>query len=589
MAANSSISLTNLDFDTIKDTFKSYLRGQDKFKDYDFDGSNISVLLDILAYNTYHQGFYLNMVGNEMFMDSAVLRDSVVSHAKELNYLPRSFKSAEASINLTVTSNDPSKISLTIPKGYTFTSNFFNQLFTFSVAENITVSGFGTFNVPNLKIYEGIYLKDTYVYASNNKQRYLISNKTVDTSSVTVTVIEDAGATIQTYSRATSLFNLDANSKVFFIQGAENDSYEITFGDGVTARKPKENSVIVIEYRISNGELPNGCDTFIPDTTIDGEANIVVVTNEKANSGSISESIESIKFNAPRFYATQERAVTTEDYETLLKVNFPEINAVTAFGGEDLDPPQFGRVFIAVDLNEVDGLPDIKRNEYFRFLRPRSPVSIEPVFVNPEYLYLGVKSTVKYNINVTRLSQDDIRTIVLSAMLNYAKTNLNNFNRTFRYSQLVRIIDTAQSSIISNETDIRVIKSLENFELGRFLTFDVNFNIPLELTYDVATQKSFSVESSEFVYEGVRCILKDDGNGNINIVSSINDAIIQFAGTVDYDTGLIQFTNFKVDNLFTRSLKIYGLPKFKDISTINNVILNIIEEDVSITVEAIRT
>jgi len=587
MAANSSISLTSLDFDTIKNTFKSYLRGQDRFKDYDFDGSNMSVLLDLLAYNTYHQGFYLNMVGNEMFMDSAVLRDSVVSHAKELNYVPRSFKSAEAIINLTVTSDDPNKISITIPKGYTFTSNFFNQLYTFSVAENVTVQGFGTFNVPELKIYEGIYFKDTYVYASNNKQRFLISNKTVDISSLTVTIYEDNGANIQTYTRASSLFNLDASSMVYFVQGAENDSYEIMFGDGVTGRKPKENSVVILEYRISNGELPNGANSFIPDSTIDGDSNINVITVSNATSGSISESIESIKFNAPRYFTTQERAVTTEDYETLLKVNFPEINAVTAFGGEDLNPPQYGKVFIAVDLVDVDGLPDIKRTEYFRFLRPRSPVTIEPVFVNPVYTYLAVNSRVKYNINITRLSQDDIKTIVSSAILSYARNNLNDFNRTFRYSQLLRIIDTSQSSIISNETDIQVVKIIENPVLDTFLTFDVNYNIPLDIVYDENLQ-AYSIQSSEFTYKGLRAILRDDGNGIINVVSASNSAIIDPIGTINYETGLLQFSNFKIDNFIGIGIKIYAQPQFKDISTINNVILNIVEEDVAITVESVR-
>lgn len=587
MAANSSISLTSLDFDSIKNTFKSYLRGQDRFKDYDFDGSNMAVLLDLLSYNTFHQGFYLNMVGNEMFMDSAVLRDSVVSHAKELNYVPRSFKSAEATINLTIVSDNSSTISLTIPKGYTFSSNFFNQLFTFSVAENITVNGFGTFNVPKLKIYEGIYLKDTYVYASSNKQRYLISNKTVDTSSLSVTIIEDAGATIHTYNRASSLFNLDSDSKVFFIQGAENDSYEIVFGDGVTGRKPKENSVVILEYRISNGELPNGCNVFVPDGRIAGEDNITIVTESAASSGSISESIESIKFNAPRYFTTQERAVTTEDYETLLKINFPEINAVTAFGGEDLDPPQYGKVFIAVDLIDVDGLPDIKKTQYFRFLRPRSPVTIEPVFVNPEYTYLAVNSTVKYNVNVTRLAQDDIKTIVSSSILNYARTNLNNFNRTFRYSQLVRVIDTAQSSIVSNETDIQVIKIIENPILDTFLTFDVRFNIPLDIIVD-DNLEAYSIQSSEFTYKGLRAALRDNGAGIINVVSASNSSVIDPIGTINYETGLLQFSNFKIDNFIGTGIKIYAKPQFKDISTINNVILNIIEEDVSITVESVR-
>lgn len=587
MAANSSISLTSLDFDTIKSTFKSYLRGQDRFKDYDFDGSNMAVLLDLLAYNTFHQGFYLNMVGNEMFMDSAVLRDSVVSHAKELNYVPRSFKSAEATINLTVSSTDQNKISVTIPKGFTFTSNFFNQLYTFSVAENITIQGFGTFNIQDLKIYEGVYLKDTYVYASNNKQRFLISNKTVDISSLSVTIYEDNGANIHTYTRASSLFNLDSSSMIYFIQGAENDSYEIMFGDGVTGRKPKENSVVVIEYRISNGELPNGCNSFIPDSTIDGEADISVVTVENATSGSISESIESIKFNAPRYFTTQERAVTTEDYETLLKINFPEVNAVTAFGGEDLDPPQYGKVFIAVDLVDVDGLPDIKKTEYFRFLRPRSPVTIEPVFVNPEYTYIAVNANVKYNVNVTRLSQDDIKTIVSSAMLNYAKTNLNNFNRTFRYSQLLRVIDTSQSAIISNETDIQIIKIIENPALDTFLTFDVNFNIPLDVIYD-PNLLAYSIQSSEFTYKGLRASLRDNGEGIINVVSASSAAVIDPVGTINYDTGLLQFSNFKIDNFLGVGIKVYAQPRFKDISTINNVILNIVEEDIVVSVESVR-
>ena len=587
MAANSSISLTSLDFDTIKNTFKSYLRGQDRFKDYDFDGSNMAVLLDLLAYNTFHQGFYLNMVGNEMFMDSAVLRDSVVSHAKELNYVPRSFKSAEATINLTITAQNANTTSLTIPKGYTFSSNFFNQLYTFSVAENITINGFGIFNIPNLKIYEGIYLKDTYVYASNNKQRNIISNKNVDISSLSVTVIEDTGATIHTYTRASSLFNLDSSSKIYFVQGAENDSYEIVFGDGVTGRKPKENSVVVIEYRISNGELPNGCNSFIPDTLIDGQANIAVVTESPANAGSISESIESIKFNAPRYFTTQERAVTTEDYETLLKINFPEVNAVTAFGGEDLDPPQYGKVFIAVDLVDVDGLPDIKRTEYFRFLRPRSPVTIEPVFVNPEYTYLAVNSVVKYNVNITRLAQDDVKTIVSSAILNYARTNLNDFNRTFRYSQLLRVIDASQSSIISNETDIRLIKIVENPVLDQFLTFDVNYNIPLDIIYNEELQ-SHSIESSEFTYKGLRSIIRDNGNGIINVVSASDSAIIDPIGTINYTSGLLQFSNFKLDSFTGTGIKIYAYPQFKDISTINNVILNIIEEDVTVTAESVR-
>ena len=593
MSANSSIVLSNLDFDTLKNTLKGYLKTQDKFKDYDFEGSNISVLLDLLSYNTYHNSFYLNMVGNEMFIDSAVLRDSVVSHAKELNYVPRSFKSAEAVIDLTVTTNQISKGSILIPKGTTFTSSFFNRTFTFSIDENIIlkdqrlVNNQAIFTGSNIKLYEGIYVTDTYVYTTNQSQRFIISNKNVDISSLSVTVLEDSGAVSKVYKRALSLFDLDSSSQVYFVQAAEGDSYEVVFGDGVSGRKPKNNSVVLIEYRISNGELPNGCNAFTPDTTIDGEPNITVFTVDQARGGSVSESIESIRFNAPRYFTAQERAITAEDYESLLTINFPEINAVTAFGGEDLNPPQYGKVFIAVDLIDVDGLPEIKKQDYFKFIRPRSPVSIEPVFIDPEYTYLSINSIIKYNVNTTRLTSDDVKTIVTSAILDYAENNLNNFNKTFRYSQLVNIIDTSQASVISNDTDFKLIKLITAPELDKFLTFDIDFNVPLRVVYDQVLS-NFCVTSTEFIYKGLSAVIRDDGNGTLFAVSSNTETFIEEIGSIDYETGLLQFADFKIDSLLTTNIKVYVTPKDRDVTTLNNVILNILDEDISIAVEQVR-
>lgn len=594
MSANSSIVLSSLDFDTIKNTFKSYLKTQDRFKDYDFEGSNMSVLLDILSYNTFHNAFYLNMVGSEMFLDSAQLRDSVVSHAKELNYVPRSFKSAQANVNVSIISNVTNKRSIVIPKGYTFTSRFGPRNFTFSTAENIIISEYTqnagrtqlTFTGANIPIYEGYYVADNYTYSTIDPQRFIISNKNVDTSSITVNVMEDVGATTLVYNRAQSLFDINSTSQVFFVQGAENDSYEIVFGDGVNGRMPKNNSVITVEYRVSNGELPNGSSSFTPDATIDDESDITVITNQSASGGAISESLESIKYNAPRHFNTQERAITTEDYETLLKINFPEVNAVTAYGGENLDPPQFGKVYVAVDLNEVDSLPQVKIDQYYNFLKPRSPVSIDPVFVDPEYTYIQVKSTVNYNVNITRLSTEDIKTITKSAIINYAQTNLNNFNRIFRYSKLVQAVDTSQASIISNETDIKVIKVLVP-ETGTLLTFDVNFRIPLSITYGT-DGKGYSISSTVFNYKGNKAVLKDDGISSIQVISASTGQLIEAVGKIDYDTGLLQFSNFKIDSYIGAGIKIYASPKYKDLSTINNVILNIIEEDVEITAVAVR-
>ena len=593
MAANSSIILTNIDFDTHKNTLKQYLKSQDRFKDYDFEGSNINVLLDILSYNTYHNAFYLNMIGNEMFMDTAQLRDSVVSHAKELNYTPRSFKSAEANVNITVVSNDTSKRSIAIPRGTTFTSPFMNRNYTFSTNENIVITDYTinsnntvSFLGSNITLYEGYYVTDTFTYTSERSQRFVLTNKNVDVSSLIVTVIEDVGNTVLTHTRAQSLFNLNSDSRVYFLQACENDQYEILMGDGVSGRKPKDNSIISVEYRVSNGQLPNGCRTFNPDGTIDGENRTIITTNTPAQSGSVSEDIDSIKYNAPRHFTTQERAVTTEDYENILKQNFPEINTVSAYGGEDLDPPQFGKVFVAVDLVDVDGVPAAKKDEYYRYLKPRSPVSIDPVFVNPEYLYIGVNTTVKYNINTTKLTQDDIKTLVSTAIINYAQANLNDFNRVFRYSKVVQAIDNSQSAIISNETTVRAIKAITP-TIGVSSTFDIKFQIPLDTSLSVSGG-GYTIQSSKFIYNNQRAALRDNGAGVLDIISVRNGQVITSIGTVNYETGLLQLTNFSVTQYDGAGIKVYAIPRNKDIQTIKNVILNIIGEDLNLTIVPVR-
>ena len=333
--ANSSIILSQLDFNSYKNSLKAYLQEQTEFRDYDFNASNLSVLLDVLAYNTYQNAFYLNMIGNEMFLDSARLRDSVISHAKELNYLPRSFTSAKAKIRLSIAPSDPNKNSIVVPKGTAFISRVDDFSYTFTTNENYVLTNKvnGAFSSEEITIYEGNYVSDTYVINYNNPLIFRISNRNVDISSLSVTIIEDNGSTVLEYARATSLFGFNETSQVFFVQPTVGDTYEIVFGDGVVGRRPKNNSIAVIEYRISRGELPNGAFRFISSGRIDNEANVTIVTLSAAADGAVAEDLNSIKFNAPRAFTTQERAVTAEDYENLLKANFPEINAVTAYGG----------------------------------------------------------------------------------------------------------------------------------------------------------------------------------------------------------------------------------------------------------------
>ena len=597
MAANSSIALTQLDFDSFKTSLKTYLTEQDEFQDYDFEGSNLSVLLDVLAYNTYQNAFYLNMVSNEMFLDSAKLRDSVISHAKELNYLPRSFTSAKADIRLTVTPTDPNKNSIVVPKGTAFISRVDDYSFTFTTTQNLVVTNKidGAFVSDTITIYEGNYLSDTYAINYANPLVFKINNKNVDISSIAVTIIEDNGSVNIEYSRATSLFGYDENSAVFFLQPGIGDLYEVVFGDGVVGRKPKNNAIVIIEYRTSNGELPNGAFRFINSGRIDNEANVAITTLKAAADGAVAEDLNSIKFNAPRAFTTQERAVTAEDYQNLLKANFPEINAVTAYGGEDATPPQYGRIFVSVDLTEVDGLPKIKEDEYKRFLRSRSSVAMDPIFITPDYTYLKVDSIVKYNINLTSKNPEDLRTFVIDSILNYASTNLNSFSRTFRYSKLVQAIDATDNSIVSNETEINLVKYLTPV-LNTSLNLTIDFKSPLTQEVPLLGDEHpiidiHGVTSTPFTYTGIQnCVLEDNGDGIMRIVtpSGANHKKIIDIGTVDYDTGVVRLNNFNIQSYVGTSLKIYGEPRFRDITAIQNVILNVIEPDVNITVEQIR-
>ena len=597
MAANSSIVLTQLDFNEFKNSLKTYLQEQSEFQDYDFEGSNISVLLDVLAYNTYQNAFYLNMVSNEMFLDSAKLRDSVVSHAKELNYLPRSFSSAKAEIQLRVTPTDQNKNSIVVPKGTSFISRVDDFSYSFTTSQNFVITNKvdGTFVSETITIYEGNYLSDTYAVNYNNPLVFRISNKNVDIASVAVTVLEDNGSVTLEYSRATSMFGHDENSNIFFLQPSVGDTYEVVFGDGVVGRKPKNNAIVIIEYRVSNGELPNGAFRFINAGRIDNEANVAVITIKSAADGMVAEDLNSIKFNAPRAFTTQERAVTAEDYENILKTNFPEINAVTAFGGEDATPPQYGRIFVSVDLTEVDGLPKIKEDEYKRFLRSRSSVAMDPIFISPDYTYLKVDSTIKYNINRTGLNPEDIRTYVIDGMLNYAATNLNNFSKTFRYSKFVQAVDNTDASIISNETEINLIKYITP-------TLNVSSNITIDFKCPLTQQIPFlgdehpiidvsGITSTPFTCNGINnCIFEDNGDGVLRVVAPVgsNYKKILDIGTVDYDTGIIRITNLVIQGYVGTSLKVYAVPRSKDITAIQNVILNIIEPDINITIEQIR-
>ena len=589
--ANTTIDLVGLDFNSLKNNLKSFLKNNTQFKDLDYEGSNINVLLDVLAYNTYLNAFYTNMVASEMFLDTAQLRDSVVSHAKELNYAPRSFASAQAQITVAITPTS-NVTSIVIPQYTSFTTRVGSNTYTFSTSDTqlITNANNGVHSI-SLTVYEGLVTGETFVVGSaNSQQRFVLSNPTIDTSSLIVNVYEDGGQNILTYLKQDKILDVTDTSLVYFVQGAENQQYELVFGDNIFGRRPKDGSTIVVKYRVSSGELPNGATTFVSDSAIEGHTNITVTATTIASGGAVSESIESIRYNAPRNFQSQERAVTSHDYETLLLSKFTDIQAISVYGGEEIDPPQFGKVFISVDLFNTDGASESRKTIFKQYISDRSPLTIDPVFVDPTFMYIKVTSNVYYNVNNTTKSSSDILTAVQAAISTYSLAELENFKTTMHYSGLVKNIDQSDPSIISNDTTavialkfIPITNTVNNIALDSYNVIQSRQGVVQSAT-DVHYGENLT--SSAFIYLNARCMLVDDMLGNIYIAALRTDVIevVQKTGTINYASGRVQLINFNVSSFDGNSIEIYLVPKSKNISGVRNIRTEINPIDVTVNV-----
>ena len=594
--ANTSIDLVGLDFQTIKTNLKTYLKNNTAFKDVDFEGSNINTLVDLLSYNTYLNSFYTNMVASEMFIDTAQLRDSVISHAKSLNYTPRSFVSANARITLTIT--PPSPVSnVVIPKGTTFTSRVGSNTFTFSTDQTniINVSNNGVFT-SNVTLYEGTYIADSFTMNySNTSQRFVLSNPTIDTSSVAVTVIEDGGSTSLSYTKTETLIGITSTTRAYFVEAAENQQYEIKFGDNVFGRKPRDGAVVVVEYRTSSGELPNGASTFLNDGNIDSYSNVSISTISNATGGAINESVESIRYNAPRNFQVQGRAVTSSDYETLLKANFSDIQSISAYGGETLTPPQFGKVIISVDVQNADGTPQNRIKTFSDFIKDKTPLTIDAVFVDPQFMYAEVTTSVKYDVNSTSKASGDIQSLVTAAISQFSLDNLEGFNKTLRYSKLVQAINAADPSIVSNNTDVTAVfyVSITN-NISTSFTLEYNFPILTEAGVNLTTPEKHyghSVTTSPFTFLGYRSIIVDDTLGTLHVAKFVGDLVevVKSVGTVDYETGTIIVNNLTVQATDENNrLEFYVRSRDKDFSSSQNKILRIGDDQINVDIIPVK-
>ena len=599
MANTNTLDLVSLDPNQHKESLKTFLRSQEVFRDYDFDGSNLNMLLTILAHNTFKNAWYLNMNLAESFLDSAVLKASAISKAKELNYTPRSARSATSII--TIEFATPSNTTFVdIPKGTSFTTVVGQTTYTFSTDENVRLypnnSSNGSVNFyksANISIYEGIYVSDSYVVNyTQEDQQFEISNDRVDTESVVVISYEDTNSINIPYLRATTLLGQQSDDPIYFIEQDVSERYKVVFGDDLIGRRPKNGAIVSLEYRISSGAGADGANRFVIDIDITNGVlidDVVVTTIQPARGGAEAESLDSIKYYAPRHFRTQERAVTTIDYEILLKGQFPEINAVSVYGGDLVSPPQFGKVFVAVDIAGIEGFPTSKKNEYKQFLATKMPLSIQAEMVNPQFIYCRVETNVKYNTNVTTITIEDLKTVVQQAILDWSDEQLNDFNVTFRGSRFQSMIDDAHYSIISNETDISVYKKIIPTRLGVAENYSITFNVSLfKFSGDPDLLEYNPVRSSEFTFNSQKVLLSDNFDGTLSLVTTSGSVIVPQVGTIDYDNGALSLVELQVDEYAGESIKIYVTPSRKDITSSLSDIMSIESSEIIINVEQIK-
>lgn len=590
---STKLNIGYLDFDTIKASLRDYLRSQSVFKGYDFEGPALTVLLDLLAYNTHFFGFYLNMIGNEMFLDSANLRSSVVSLAKMVNYTPRSVTSAQARISIEITRNDLSPVAV-IEKATNFSSNIDGKVYNFVTdrAYGATVDSNGKFSFPDVTLINGTaYTYRIIVDKSLPKQRFLLPNANVDTRTLTVRVQRSTtDSTLETYVQADNLLELKNDTRAYFLQEVEDRKFELTFGDGIIGKALVDGNVVVIDYILSDGFVANGAVSFTPLAPLANyPANVTTITTLVPSAGGLdAETTEQIRFAAPKNFQAQRRAVTVSDYVLSIEENYTNADSVAVWGGEESDPPQYGKVFISI--KPVDGYvitDNAKTLVVNNIVRKLNIVSVIPEFIDPDYTFLIVNTRVRYNPSNTFKTDGDIQNGAYTAIVNYSIEELDRFDKEFRYSRLLTEIDESDSSIVNNQTTIQMKKTFKPI-------LDVATNYDFELHNPILEG---SITSSSFVVvhdpllllpyvNGNTYTLGDDRNGKIFLYQQgigIPLAPVREVGTVNYEKGTIHLNRFMpYRGDASDAVDIIMSPKLNDVIPTKNNILYIKPQDVTV-------
>jgi len=586
-----------LEFNEIKAQIKGYLRSQEQFSDYDFEGSSLTVLLDVLAYNTYYTAVNANLAVNEGFLETAVLRENVVKLARMIGYTPKSARSAQCTVNVSVQTVVPYPKTVTINNGLVLNfTGLDNNNYVFSIPTDITqsvdsTSGIATFT--GITLYEGVFLTDTFVKNINQRQRFILTNTNADTTSMQVEVT--SGTITEKYLQATDITKIDSTSKVFFLEESEYEIPEILFGDGKVGKDLVDGDVVSVRYSTSGGTGANGLKVFENIGTFRDNANntitsgITITATTFPDGGSGAETTESIKFAAPKFYSAFGRAVSTRDYEAIIPQIYPNVGSISCYGGEEAEPPEYGKVFLAIKPKNADKLSLSEKNVILKKLREYSVAAIQPSIIDPSILYIDIDSFVYYNPNITRKVASEVKTSVLSALtvLN-ASGEFNKFGGKFKYSKLQSIVDNAEAAITSNITRLKMRKNV-TVEIGA----RVNYKICYGNRIKQGTSAKSTVSTSGFKILGDdfnTYFINDDGAGLLRLYYIKGTGEYEYVdglwGTVDYSMGEIVVNDLIISatSVADNQFQISATPESNDLISLRETYLTIGIDNTTVSV-----
>lgn len=581
MAANTQLRVTELNFDTIKANLKNFLRNKPEFTDVDFEGSTINYFLDALAYHTYYNAFLTNMQANEMFLDSATLRSSAVSIAKHLKYIPKSARAARAQLSITINQSDnPNEII--IPAGTRFRSTVDGVTYEFVTIQQYSVTNNDGLYQKTIDVYDGHLLSYEFVVGPTDKF-FEIPEENVDLTTLKVEVRDSVSTTTKTqYSRADTILKISSTDNVYFIQENGRNLYEVYFGDGILGKAIQPGNVVTISGLICNGTATNNVASFTPvsyvgynalNPTIQYTGSVSVI--QKAFDGENKESIESIKFNAPNLYEIQNRLVTADDYKNFILSQYNDIQAISVWGGEEHDPPFYGKMFVSLKPTYGFTVSASKKNEIISAMDERNVMSIEPYIIDPIFVYVNTTTRVVYDGNRSTLDTESLFNLISNTVQQYELTQLGNFEKSFRYSRFVEAIDDSDPSIISNQTSILLEKRFLPV-IGTKLSYETSFSTSLFNPY---AGYLGCISSTEFRVSGIpnSLFLDDDGYGKLRLyyldISNNRQYVDTDVGTVDYNTGKLVLQSFNFTSFEGDEIRIFAQIVDKDYTPIRNEIV----------------